>query len=93
VTATVIDFVTARERVKPKTTYRSLIRADAEEAIAELEAEARFEEPDTMLFIGPCGEWRQCDRCFNEISPSTTISQDLNTGDVHCIKCFHVCGK
>jgi hypothetical protein len=99
-TAVILQFDRSRlkclKKVEPgQARLRDLIRADAEQAIAELEAEARFddEEADTMLFIGPCGEWRQCDRCFNEINPATTISQDLTTGDVHCIKCFHACGK
>jgi hypothetical protein len=79
-TAVILQFDRSRlkclKKVEPgQARLRDLIRADAEQAIAELEAEARFddEEADTMLFIGPCGEWRQCDRCFNEINPDDNL--------------------
>jgi hypothetical protein len=67
---------------------RHLIRADAEQAIQELEMDGDL--PEMCISFGISEQWRNCCKCYDPIRPSQDCAVDHNTDACWCMKCWRV---
>jgi len=76
----------AEARIFRNLLFRSLYRADAEQAIAELTAEGDL--PDILIEVRQSKCWTNCDTCGGEIHPGDQIALCHKTRIGECIRCF-----
>lgn len=67
---------------------RRLIRADADQAIEELERDDEL--PEMHISFGASTEWRNCSKCFDPIAPSQDCALDHNNGSCWCMLCWRI---
>lgn len=77
-------------KTAPEQMFRSLIRADADQAIEELEDDAEL--PEMCMSFGQSTEWRNCSKCYDPIAPSQECALDHRDGHCWCMPCWRIGG-